>query len=209
MKRILACDPGKTNFAYAVMEYDPAASKRKSIPVGRVVQRGIIHSTLNDMTSTTAVSRDTAVFRGAINQILAGRTVNAVIAERYMLRRGAGGNTIELVNQMIGMLRCLEAPIRMIPASQWKNAANSSGHDLEAFYKEANAGSSVKVLDPTRITVHECDAAHIGTYLILEELGLPFDNFDIASSVLDATCVHIGVASRSKKRRPQRKSKRV
>jgi hypothetical protein len=82
----------------------------------------------------------------------------AHIAERYQSRR-FGGVTIELVNMTLGALRhhgyTYGSPIKLIPASQWKNELKRRGVLLQDVYRAA------KVF---KYSDHEVDAVFIALY---------------------------------------------
>lgn len=144
IKRLLAVDPGTNSFAYSVQEVGES-------PV--FLQRGFIHSTIRTLTSSTQLETERLAFIESVSTLLKQYAVDAILAERYMLRRGQGGTAIECINIMLGVLMQSGLPLKIIPASQWKNAVNRS-IQLEDCYLR-NKG---------RLTPHEIDASYIGVW---------------------------------------------
>lgn len=109
----------------------------------------------------------------------------AHIAERFMSRR-MGGVTIELVNMTIGILRCVclrtGKPIKLIPASQWKNELKRRGVLLPEVYKKAKS---------YKVSAHEVDASLIALYGVFLRLGhKPFDVPDV-NSLMEAVLMKL------------------
>lgn len=202
---LLALDPGTNNFAWALLTIGDELDSQGQL-VGRVTHRGLIHSALRTLNNPAKEREELKAFLECIDQIREICPVNALIAERYMLRRGSGGNAIEAINQMLGVLRTLDIPsMKMIPASEWKNAANRLDHDLEGVYSELDARGSQLVSEPEHITVHEIDAAHIGAYGACLLLGVQPKQFDIALTVSEAEVMHLGSYTKTKKKKRRRK----
>lgn len=202
---ILALDPGTNNFAYSVVRIRSELSDSGRV-IGRVLHRGLIHSALRTLNNPPVEREELDGFLGALNHILEAYPIDVIIAERYMLRRGSGGNAIEAINQMIGVIRTLGYPFKMIPASQWKNATHRMGHDLEGAYKSLGAVAAQRKRDPERITVHEVDAAHIGLYGASCILGIPkTPQFKTALGVSESLCTHLGEYTKVVRKKRKRK----
>lgn len=158
--RILALDPGVTNFAWSVLQANHAFEIK-------IIASGMVRNTLRDLKVLTP--RSIGVFLAEIQALVDEYQTDSMILERYMSRR-MGGTTIELVNIMIGALfaefqRKL-VRFKFIPSAQWKNEWNRIG-DLEQFYTQCEC------------VVHQVDAIGIGMYGAAFWTGnRPYSNFN-------------------------------
>lgn len=171
--RILAHDPGSKNYGIAVLEVQIGA--RNSPPKNlkfKVLDFWKVENTLQSLKLSGMKGKkrgktrrekvkfspeaELASYFAEVQHATHAYDIDVQIAERYMSRR-MGGVTIELVNMELGVLRTLcmiqGTPLRLIPASQWKNEAGRQGIDLEDIY------AKVKPVSP-----HEVDATMIGLY---------------------------------------------
>lgn len=156
---ILALDPGVNNFGWAVLQENKAQDFE-------VLATGMIQNTIRDLKFD--IRTQTESFRNELQKCAYPFKINAVAIERFM-SRGHGGTTIEVVNQMIGIVisHYLSKKLLIIPASQWKNEFNRNSN-LEKFYAAA----------PT-CTVHQLDAIGIGLYASYYWHDVkPFENFN-------------------------------
>lgn len=165
----MAHDPGPKNYGLAVLRVeldllDKSLSKKErreevlnSLPFS-IVHLEKLETRYTDLKSPGKIERETAAYTKTIHALCKKHSVDVQIAERYMSRR-MGGVTIELVNMMLGSLRTLSnemgKPIKLIPASQWKNELKRREVDLELLYRFAKG---YKVSD------HEVDAVMIALY---------------------------------------------
>ncbi len=144
--RILALDPGTSNFGWSVVE---VVSPFKP----RLLASGLIQHPVTAIVGSHVGDQIEALLN-EINEIAQEFGTDHLIAERYMAR-GMKGATIELVNCMLGAMvarsRLKSCNIKLLPAAQWKNEYNRM-HNLEEFYK------SVNCVD------HQADASLIGLY---------------------------------------------
>jgi hypothetical protein len=148
---LLSLDPGVNNFAYCVSRVTDAGDYT-------VLQHGMLHTTMRSLTSVGVLAAERRAYTTQLHKLLSTHRVTHVIAERYMLRRGSGGTAIEAINMMLGILFLCRCPVKIIPASQWKNDVRRAGVDLDALYVEGKAAAG--------LTPHQIDAAHIGVYAV-------------------------------------------
>lgn len=143
--RILAMDPGTSNYAWSVLEVErPFKAK--------LVATGMIQNTLKTLTQNLKESGK--AFYDEVQSIKEQFGVDHIILERFQAR-GMKGTTIELVNVMIGIImgtwKKSYRSFKLITAAQWKNEWNRNG-DLKAFYEKVSC------------TVHQADSIGIGLY---------------------------------------------
>lgn len=203
---ILGIDPGTNNFAYSVHEI---TSVKNGVVTTKPLQRGLIFNTVRDLRSR-APRNELPDFIANVMTIIEKYPISMWIAERYMIRPGAGGSTIESINIMLGALAQVlhPLPFRLIPASEWKNAVQRSGHHtLVDLYQVLGAEDSVKVTRPDQITVHEIDACHIAEYgaSIATNCAPDFHNSSKISKL--AKPVHLGTRVKKEKPKPKPKKK--
>lgn len=144
--RILALDPGTSNFGWSVLY----ASSPNDI---QVKETGMLRSTVKDL--KTDVSSQIKYFEKELDNVMNKWEINAVSVERFMAR-GMKGVTIELVNIMLGVtlarLNDGKRKLLVMPASQWKNEFNRHS-SLDKLYELAKGCS-----------VHQLDSVGIGVY---------------------------------------------
>lgn len=148
--RIIALDPGKKNFAAAVME-------------GRKV---IETRYLRPMRSLLWDDFDTEVkaFRDCYFKYITEFNPDCVLAERYMARPGVQQGAIgEYVNIMLGIIGVVNAskgiPTHLVTSAQWKNAlCNRYGKHPKGM----------KHWMP-HLSAHEADAIGIAVYSLEQE----------------------------------------
>jgi hypothetical protein len=139
----------------------------RSGSVFKILGSGKIVNTMRDLTRD--VSGQTEAFVQEVETLIEHYDVNCLAAERFQ-SRGFGGTTIELVNNMIGLLLTYvvaKQPIvltRLVTPAQWKNTWNRIG-SLDDFYTHVSC------------SVHQCDSIGIGLYCLSEWLNLPFQDF--------------------------------
>lgn len=108
--RILALDPGKQNFAFAVGED------------GRLERFGFVGSLLTDL--TTDLTTQAADLGNEFRKLIEETRPDMIVAERFMARGlpGQGANS-EFINISLGILlaAALPIPVRIIPSATWKN----------------------------------------------------------------------------------------
>lgn len=151
---ILGLDPGTTSFGFCVL--DVFKRPRAGITL-KIRKHGMILATLRNLTQPGRMRFEREAFEVELDLLLS-EGVTHIIAERYMLRAGSGGTTIESVNQMLGIVFGRNFPTRIIPASQWKNAVHRQGGEgcLEELYAEVKGAA--------KITPHQADACHIAYF---------------------------------------------
>lgn len=147
--RVLAFDPGSTNFAWSVIEVTRPFN-------ARLLATGMLLNTIKEIKNHIDVQ--ISAFEYEVTQLCTEYKVDHLIAERFMYRMGIKGITMELVNIMIGSLQTLWAArltrpntLLLVTAAQWKNEWNRLS-DLKSFYNEA------------KCTVHQVDSIGIGLY---------------------------------------------
>lgn len=147
--RILAFDPGVTNFAWAFLEVTRPFDVK-------VVESGMFNNTVKVFDDDLQISIQD--FTSEMVDLFNRFKPEQFIMERFMAR-GMKGGTIELVNIMMGAFLSwlverqfsFKNRFKLIPASQWKNEWNRNS-DLDAFYKKTNT------------VPHQVDAVGIGLY---------------------------------------------
>ncbi|AXG66931.1 Holliday junction resolvase [Dickeya phage vB_DsoM_JA29] len=150
--RILSGDPGKVNFALTVLD---VKGKRLDI-MGTRMFGSPIQNLTGDLGSVTKKFIDEIA---KIDKQYG--PFDAMCFERFQ-SRGLGGNTIEAISIMIGVMAFYchkkKIPFFAITASQWKNAFNRHA-DLKGLYKEFNLTSK-----KSKKAIHEFDSMLIGIY---------------------------------------------
>ena len=137
----LAQDPGSVNHGLAVI--DPVSLT--------ILAHGLNPHTLTML--MPGVGTQVASYVGLLRALKA-KGCEYAIAERFQTR-GIKGLSIELVSAMLG-ITLLEFPgkVRLVIASQWKNAYGRSGLDLDKLY-----------VDMRPITPHQIDASLMGLWM--------------------------------------------
>lgn len=147
--RILAHDPGFRNYGWCCLDF--SAGPKTAQPKVTVLECSQMQDTATEM--KTQLRAQLLAYLAEVQTQWKRHKPQYFIAERYM-PRGIGGNTIEVINVMLGSLVSrLKVPHILIPASQWKNEVKRWGIDLEVLYKK------------TWITPHQIDACFMGLYL--------------------------------------------
>lgn len=151
--RVLAFDPGKSNFAYAVGED------------GQLETFGFVTALLDDLTAdvTGQVLRLADEFQG----LLKTHQPDLIVAERFMARGMPGqGAVSEFVNLSLGVLVSVAAPIEVtvIPAATWKNHWSHRYPQEGKFEMQACLERGTRIYPGgrrKRLTTHEADAVGI------------------------------------------------
>lgn len=195
--RLLGLDPGSDNYGYCVLRVKNVA---KGVLTCLPVQHGRLLSTIRTLTSASVIDSQQSQYEGELRGLIEKYEITHVIAERYMLRRGTRGTTIETVNIMLGILLGMGLPVKLIPASQWKNAATAAGIELEQVYAE---------LKPIGITPHQIDACHIAAYGASQLLRIVPQQFGLSLEALGtAKCIDLGLTTKVKKPKKKKRAKR-
>lgn len=154
--RLLALDPGTSNFGYAVVE----VRHNKGQVAARVLENGKCEHTVRTLKTGKIMREEMDQFELFIGTLYGQYQPDAVAAERYMTR-GINGPTVECVNIMIGqVLTLLPIPFKIMPAATWKNGISRQDIDLKEQYKL------------TKVTPHQLDASMIGVYTACQAYGL-------------------------------------
>lgn len=141
---VLGMDPGKTNYAWSVVQL-----KIDNPSKYRILGCGMIQNTISSMTGNT--KEDVRKFVAEVRKLLRQYGADVIGAERFQAR-GLKGNTSELVNVMIGCLFFVPVKgVTLLTASTWKNAFNRVA-DLKQTYEQS------------ALTPHQIDATSIGLY---------------------------------------------
>ena len=151
--RIIALDPGKVNFAAAVMEDRKVLETRYLRPV-----KSLLWDDFADEVKS---------FRDGYFKFLTEIEPDCVLAERYMARPGVQHGAVgEYVNIMLGIIGVVNAskgvPTHLVTSAQWKNA-------LTARYGDMGT-KGTRTFFP-HLSVHESDALGIAVYAMEAELG--------------------------------------
>lgn len=164
---VCGMDPGKSNFAYSIVKVAFEEPFRY-----KVVTTGMVENVVFDLTK--GVRQQSKLFKREAWKILKTHQVDVLVAERYQNRGRMRGNTIELVNYMLGVLdQARTQDYVVITASQWKNAFNRF-YCLKDFYGEVE------------LVEHRIDATLIalyGAYQYLDVQAKQFSFLDTTKSV--------------------------
>jgi hypothetical protein len=149
---IAGLDPGKVNYGYAIIDPD----------TGSVVEHGLNASTIQVLTQGFSAQHLAYI---KFLRSLKRKGCTHVVAERFQMRGTSMGTLIELVSFMAGSLAS-EFPgrLKLVIASQWKNAYSASGLDLDSFYEEMSP-----------VTPHQIDACLMGVWAAcrMKKIDLP------------------------------------
>jgi hypothetical protein len=142
--RILALDPGKINFAFAVMEDV------------KVLEAGYIKC-IKDL-KRDAFEAESKGFRNRYFTLLAKYEPDVVVAERFMARPGSNGGMVgEYINIMLGVISTvnssLNIPTELVTSASWKNYLNSRYGRVETLKEHF-----------PHLSVHEADSLGIAVY---------------------------------------------
>lgn len=172
--RILTGDPGKVNFALSAQEFN---GNRINVLGTRMFQNPIQHLQYDMRKPVKEFLKELEAIWKQYGPF------DAMCFERFQ-SRGLGGNTIEAISLMLGVLSYFamkkNCPIDLITASQWKNAFNRH-MVLKEYYEKHNLTSK-----KSRKAIHEFDASLIGVYTFYRRSNIkPFGGFN---RVIDSYC---------------------
>lgn len=147
----MALDPGKINFAFAVME-DTKVLEAGYIPCIKDLKRDAFES-------------ETRGFRNRYYTLLTKYSPDVVVAERFMARPGGNGGAVgEYINIMLGILCTVNSsvgvPTELVTSASWKNYLNSRYGRVESMKEHFD-----------HLSVHEADALGIAVYAMEGELN--------------------------------------
>lgn len=156
---ILALDPGKTHFAYAIL------SKKG------LVKTGMIHNVI-DTFSEDNLTLQVIRFIREIKRLFFKYPIDIVVAERYQVRGKFGGMmgaSCEYISYQLGIIGCLfkkKAKLYSITPALWKNYMyktydfpnKTSLTEVFGFYGLSKNFSTVPILE------HQFDAVGIGVW---------------------------------------------
>ena len=170
--RIIAHDPGSVNYGYAILEF---AAEENTSSIEQlsfsVLHVGKMKSLMSTLKKSGLAEKEMRALIEEMSSLIDKWKPSVQIAERFMSRR-MGGVTIELVNMELGALRVLSVqrgiPLKMIPASQWKNELARRGVELKDA--EGKRGMYWESKEHG-ISPHELDAVWIGIYGMYSLLG--------------------------------------
>lgn len=159
---VMAHDPGKTNYAVAVVKGKVVRGKLRL----RVIFNNMVSNTVKQLTDGTVLKQEIKAYLVETFQYGAAHKPNLFIAERFMTR-GLKGPTIEMIGIMLGaFVSRLPVPYALVGASTWKNEMKRRGLDLKEMYKLA------------RVTPHQLDAVLMAVYQLIKSMGVPRYNLD-------------------------------
>ncbi len=149
--RIIALDPGKKNFAAAVMEDRKVVETRYLQPMKSLLW--------DDFDTEVKAFRDN--YFDYITEI----NPDCVLAERYMARPGIQAGAVgEYINIMLGIIGVVNAskgvPTHLVTSAQWKNA-------LTARYGDMGSKGMKRWLP--HLSSHEADSVGIAVYAMEQE----------------------------------------
>lgn len=189
---LLSLDPGVNNFAYCVSRVTDAGEYT-------VLQHGMLHTTMRSLTSVGALATERRAYTSQLRGLMTTHRVTHIIAERYMLRRGSGGTAIEAINMMLGILLLCRLPVKIIPASQWKNDVRRAGVDLDALYVEGKAA--------VNLTPHQIDAAHIGAYSVGHLCAMSPPYKAVLSQLCSIPPTHLGLPFKPERKKRKKRAR--
>jgi len=114
IKKILAADPGKSDFAWCIV------AKNKILSIG------MLKDTVSDIRETFVNSQVRAFKKALLRIIDRNEGIEEIVVERFQQRPGkGGGGNAEFVNIMIGVIIsiCVDRNLKvnLVQASTWKN----------------------------------------------------------------------------------------
>jgi len=174
--RILAFDPGKANFAYAVGQD------------GQLERFGFVTALLTDL--TVDVTGQVVRLADEFSAILKDARPDLIVAERFMARGKAPGMgaVSEFINLSLGVLVSVAAPleVQVISAATWKNHWSHRYPQEGKFEMQACLEDGTRVYPGgrrKRLTTHESDAIGI--------LAWAFETREGHPGILDGLRVHL------------------
>ncbi len=152
--KIITLDPGKLNFAAAVMEDRKVLETRYLRPIRSLLWE--------DFTG------EVKAFRDDYFKFLTEVEPDCVLAERFMARPGVQHGAVgEFINIMLGVIGVVNAskgiPTHLVTSAQWKTY-------IAKRYGELPRSRGMKVHFP-HLSIHEADALGIAVYAMEKELG--------------------------------------
>ena len=146
--RVVALDPGKSNFAAAVVENRRVVETRYLEPL-----KSLKWDDFNE---------SLRAFRDSYFKYISEVEPDCVVAERFMARPGGGmrkGAVGEFVNLQLGMISMVNAskgiPTHLVTPAQWKNYLQKRYGKVDNFKHHF-----------PHLSVHESDALAIAIYAI-------------------------------------------
>lgn len=193
---LIGHDPGSQNYGISVVrvklpeiiEGTVKNSQLQELPSlsFSILYAGKLKTTFTTLKNSNLAKKEIVGFRKEIKGLVKKFKPDVQIAERYMSRR-MGGVTIELVNMLLGALRVYaeadKVPLRMIPASQWKNEIKRKGIDLKEVYKTNKKAKR---------TAHELDAVLIAIYGAFKLMKIKPYNLKNPDKFIDAVLHKLG-----------------
>jgi hypothetical protein len=192
---LLAQDPGTANFGYAILK----VSFLKRRPKVEVLQFGRLLTTVRSLKDD--LRKQVFEHQAELSSLDAQFGIDAFIAERYQSRR-MGGTSIECINLMLGVScrHFVDKKYKLMPASQWKNAAAKAELWFDDLYTE---------LKPLKITPHAIDAVCIGLYGVSLLFKLPPYEFvnivQLRAMITNAKHLDLGIAPEKITKKKKRK----
>lgn len=152
--RIIALDPGKINFAAAVMEDRKVLETRYLSPLSSLLWEKF--------------DKAMRAFRDEYFEFICEYEPDCVLAERFMARPGVQQGAVgEHINIMLGVISVVNAskgiPTHLVTSAQWKNA-------LFRRYGNPPRNKGTRHFFP-HLSVHEADALGIALYAMEAELN--------------------------------------
>ena len=186
---VFANDCGLRNYGYAVVDVTAQRTSEGDWRVDFVpVEHGINRTVIDNVKDPEVLhEQQTAYLRWLARIVNADPTKPVVFAaERYMMRRGSGSLTVELVGFMLGTASMLMSrlqrvsgesnidyaggvPVVLFPSSTWKNAfaRRYASDTLEAVYKTVKT----KWKEGIALTDHQVDAYLQAVHVAHQILG--------------------------------------
>jgi hypothetical protein len=158
MINLLTCDPGSTNFGFAVTNGRIMEVKSKPVVQFKIAASGLCPCPINKVKDTKDLRAKQIAFKEWFLKIVKDHDITAVGLERFQTR-GLLGPLVEYVGIMTGIILSNSEgmPFKVYGAATWKNAVRRSTGDpewLNQTYKIA------------KVQPHQLDASLMGVWLL-------------------------------------------
>lgn len=156
MINLLSCDPGSTNFGWAVL-----SGRRIGDTLSfKIIANGMCPCPIKQVKNSKDLRSQQLIFQKWFAGMLDNYQIDAVCAERFMAR-GLLGALGEYIGIMLGIMLCTSKhkPLKVFPAATWKNAVKRNTGDKEWL---SHAYKMIKVVP------HQLDATLMGVWTIYQ-----------------------------------------
>jgi hypothetical protein len=159
MINVLACDPGSSNFGFAVLSGRLVGDQISF----KIITNGMCPCPIKQVKNSSDLQNQQLAFQAWFEGLVADYDIDSVCAERFMARGllGALGEYIGIMIGMMGLILCTagKRPLKIFPAATWKNAVRRNAQEKEFLDK------TYKV---AKVLPHQLDAVLIGVWVIYQ-----------------------------------------